>query len=187
MNIRLMLIPEYKDCTKCFINKPITDFRYRLKRDYYVYNSECQECERLFNHQYYNEKRDDPYFRLNNSLRGALYKSLKNYNISKTLENYMGCSLQFFYKWIEFQFDENMSWLNQGRYWHVDHTFPISKFDFTNEQNIYICWNWKNLRPLEAKENLSKHNKIDMVLYNNQFIKAKYFKMIIKNATTSNF
>ena len=49
INIRLMPIPNYKSCTKCFINKPITDFRLRLKRDYYVYNSSCKECERSYN------------------------------------------------------------------------------------------------------------------------------------------
>ena len=96
--------------------------------------------------------------------------------MSYTLDKYLGCSFEFFEVWIQFQFDQNMNWFNQGSYWHIDHVLPVSSFDFTIEQNIYICTTWINLRPLEAKENLSKHNKIDMTLYNNQLIKAEYFK-----------
>ena len=183
MNIRVIPYTQYKACTKCLANKPIKNFRYRLKRDYYIYNSQCKECELLYKHKYYNERKDDSYFKLHNSLRRGLHHSLRNYSKSETLEKYIGCSLQFFYKWIEYQFDANMNWSNEGHYWHIDHTFTISKFDFINEQNIYNCWNWANLRPLEARENLIKSNKIDMVLYNNQLIKAEYFKMTTTTTT----
>ena len=82
-----------------------------------------------------------------------------------------------------------MTWENQGSYWHVDHVLPVSSFDFTNEKNNKICTYLKNLRPLEAKEILSKHNKIDMVLYVKHIKKADYFekkKCFFNNATPSN-
>ena len=176
INIRIFESPPNKSCSTCLLNKPIINFGYRLKRDYYIHRSSCKQCELIYSHRYYNERKDDPYFKINNLLRERLSYSLKNYYKSSTLEQYIGCSLQFFHKWIEYQFDQNMNWSNQGNYWHIDHTLPISSFDFTNTNNIYICWNWVNLRPLEAKENLIKHNKIDMVLYNNQLIKADEFE-----------
>ena len=214
-NIRLMPIPNYKFCTKCFINKPITDFRYRLKRDYYVYNSSCIECEKSYNKIrnpiYYQNHREEilkyqkeyaqnhreeinnrckfnyqnnPDVSLKNKLRNSILGVLKR-GMSYTLDKYLECSFGFFKAWLQFQFVQNMNWFNQGSYWHINHVLPVSCFDFTIEQ--IICTNWINLRPLETKENLSKHNKIDMTLYNNQLIKAEYFKIILNNASPSNF
>ena len=47
---------------------------------------------------------------------------------------------------------------------HIDHIIPCSLFDHTNEEEIKKCWNWRNLRYLPAKENISKQNALDMDL-----------------------
>jgi hypothetical protein len=54
-----------------------------------------------------------------------------------------------------------MSWKNRGTYWHIDHIKPCSSFDLTNQEEIYKCYNWRNLRPLEKTENIIKSNFID--------------------------
>ena len=57
---------------------------------------------------------------------------------------------------IECQFKEGMSWENRKE-WHIDHIKPISKFQKnTSPKMINIL---SNLRPIWAKENLSKGNK----------------------------
>ena len=89
---------------------------------------------------------------------------------------YLGCSIDKLERWIEYQFNENMSWENYGSYWEIDHVLPVSKFDLTNEQNIYQCFNWRNLQPLEARENIRKSNKIILNMINNQILKAKKFE-----------
>ncbi len=55
-----------------------------------------------------------------------------------------------------------MTWDNYGK-WHIDHTIPISVFNFNRYTDIDFkrCWSLKNLSPMWAKENLVKHNKIN--------------------------
>jgi len=52
-----------------------------------------------------------------------------------------------------------MTWDNYGK-WHVDHIFPVSKADLTNEEELKKVCNYGNLQPLWAKENMSKGSKI---------------------------
>jgi hypothetical protein len=74
----------------------------------------------------------------------------------------IGLSMSNYIKWLEFQFDDKMSWDNYGTYWHIDHVMPCSLFDLTIEEEILKCFNWKNLRPLNGIDNIKKGNKIDM-------------------------
>ena len=60
-----------------------------------------------------------------------------------------------------------MSWNNCGSYWHFDHVRPCSSFNLSNDDQVLQCFNWKNLRPLEAKTNIRKGNKIDQRLIAN--------------------
>ena len=83
-------------------------------------------------------------------------------------------------KWIEFQFSDNMNWNNYGKYWHIDHVIPMASFNFSKEEDVKFCMNWKNLRPLEAKLNISKGCKVDENLYKYQLVKAEIFKMVMK-------
>ena len=62
---------------------------------------------------------------------------------------------------LESQFDENMTWENYGQ-WHIDHVYPQSKlpYDSLEHPNFQKCWALENLRPLCAKENIRKSDKI---------------------------
>ena len=44
--------------------------------------------------------------------------------------------------------------------WEIDHIIPISSFDLTKKENQILCFNYKNLQPLWAEDNLKKSNKI---------------------------
>jgi len=96
-------------------------------------------------------------------LRKKLNKLLNGYNTS--FYKLLGCSLEFFKDWMEFRFDENMTWENHGTYWEIDHVLPVSRFDFTNVLDMNVCWRWTNLQPLKKEENLSKSNKIMLSYY----------------------
>ena len=54
-------------------------------------------------------------------------------------------------------FKEGMSWENWGE-WHVDHIFPVSKFDPNTLMSVVNALD--NLQPLWAFDNLSKNNNI---------------------------
>lgn len=101
-------------------------------------------------------------------IKTIMNKRIRDYIKSKnkpTLE-FLGCSIKDFKKWIEYQFDENMNWDNMGSYWHFDHVKPCKSFNFSVESEILECYNWTNLRPLKASENISKGSKIDNNIIN---------------------
>lgn len=73
---------------------------------------------------------------------------------------YLGCTFEHLRSHIESQFVDGMSWDNYGvNGWHVDHIKPLSAFDLSVESNMYLAWNYTNLRPLWAKDNLCKGKK----------------------------
>lgn len=76
---------------------------------------------------------------------------------------------------LEKQFEPWMNWENYGKAsndkktWQIDHIYPQSKlpYDSLEHPNFQRCWSLENLRPLEAKENLRKGDKILIIEKNN--------------------
>jgi hypothetical protein len=99
-------------------------------------------------------------------IKSIMNKRIRDYirlKTKPTLE-FLGCSIEDFKKWIEYQFNEHMNWDNMGSYWSFDHVKPCNSFDFSDQQQILDCYNWTNLRPLKAIENSSKGSKIDNII-----------------------
>ncbi|ANB50578.1 hypothetical protein [Powai lake megavirus] len=118
-----------------------------------------------------NRYHTDPSYRTKKILRSRLAKVLKGEKKSKKTLEYVGMELPQLREWMEFQFDKNMTWNNQGIYWDIDHVTPCSSFDLSIEKEIYECFNWKNIRPLSKKENSNKSNKIlEQDIYNHKKI-----------------
>lgn len=55
-----------------------------------------------------------------------------------------------------------MSWQNYGDHWHIDHVIPIKKFNTLNDDEANICFNWRNVTPMRADENMKKKANIDL-------------------------
>jgi hypothetical protein len=126
-------------CKYCKEVKPKSRFRHnRLK---------CKDCER-----------DDPPEKLKRYVRARIFSCLKQTKNKHTHE-YLGCTPAEYLKWL-LSNTNNFTLENYGKVWHIDHIIPLSKFDFTNEQDKLVAFNWRNTMPLLAKENLSKNNKI---------------------------
>jgi hypothetical protein len=115
-------------------------------------------------------------FKIGQILRSKIHKMLKNQKTSYT--KYIGCDIEWFKKWIEFRFDENMNWNNFGSYWQIDHILPMSLFDFTKDNNIMICFHWTNLQPLESTENRQKSNKLKLHYYYNNIVNVYRFNKL---------
>ncbi|MBF0290340.1 MAG: hypothetical protein HQM14_21210 [SAR324 cluster bacterium] len=100
--------------------------------------------------------------RLAQVLRGRVKTALKSQNATKNEKTtvLLGCSVEFLRQHLESQFSRKMTWENYGNYWHIDHIVPCHSFDLTDPEQQKICFNWQNLQPLEAKENISKNNKL---------------------------
>lgn len=99
------------------------------------------------------ERREtDPLYKLTHYLRTSFNRYVKKEN--STFE-YIGIDKYEFFKYIESRFTEGMTWDNYGK-WHIDHIKPLASFDFSTEEEIYKAWNYKNLQPLWAEDNLKK-------------------------------
>jgi Uri superfamily endonuclease len=79
--------------------------------------------------------------------------------LKTNLYKIIGCGNKKFKEHITKTFDKNMNWENYGS-WHIDHIVPKSYFNLENKDEFAICWNYRNLRALNAKENLHKSNKL---------------------------
>ena len=49
-----------------------------------------------------------------------------------------------------------MTWENYGSVWEIDHIKPISKFDFSVEENIFQAFNYNNTQPLFKTTEIAK-------------------------------
>lgn len=107
-----------------------------------------------------NRWKNDINFRIMENMRGRIYKALKSNSKSKKTIDLIGCTLDELKQHLENLFSEGMSWENYGK-WHVDHKKPCSLFDFTLESDQKACFNYNNLQPLWAEDNLRKSNKYE--------------------------
>ena len=113
------------------------------------------------------KKRKDPLVKLRKSISGFIYQGLKSVNLNKTPEGcmkYIDYTMEELKKHIENQFENWMTWKNQGTtikgYWQIDHIIPSSLYDWSDEEEIRKCWNLRNLRPLCSITNVSKYNNL---------------------------
>jgi hypothetical protein len=105
-------------------------------------------------------RRLDPKFRVLESISQSMRHYLRGKN-GKTWTDLVGYTPEQLRNHIEKRFKHGMSWENYGK-WHVDHIIPVTVFNFQTPDDIDFkkCWSLKNLRPLWAKENISKGNKL---------------------------
>ena len=108
-------------------------------------------------------RESNPLVKLSDNISTGIHGSLKSGKGGLRWELLVGYTLNDLRKHLEKQFNGEMGWHNQGRYWHIDHIIPISAFNFESYNDIDFkrCWALSNLRPLEATANLTKHSKID--------------------------
>lgn len=92
---------------------------------------------------------------LRSRVRSAIVNNCGN-KAYKTIE-LIGCTVPELKIHLEKQFKPGMSWNNYGmRGWHIDHIIPCAYFDLKNIEEQKICFNYKNLQPLWAIDNLQK-------------------------------
>lgn len=169
-----------KTCSKCNCIKEATKYRFRSNvciecEKYAMYEWRKQNPEKFKEHlQRYRSKQEfrekiNEYRRNRYNLEHierviqlcrcrvrSLIRSKKN-GLHYEL---LGCSYNWLIKWLEYNFDDTMSWDNYGKIWHIDHIRPCASFNMDNTEEQKICFNWKNLAPLSAIENSKKCAKI---------------------------
>lgn len=103
----------------------------------------------------------EPMYRLSRSIRTLLNQAFKIKNVTKARKtvDILGCDITTFKTHIESQFLPDMGWHNRSA-WHIDHIMPLAGAH--TEEELYKLNHYTNLRPLWAKDNLSKGSTIDI-------------------------
>jgi hypothetical protein len=83
------------------------------------------------------------------------YAEKHDYKKTTKIYQTLGCTQQELLQHIEKQFLKGMNWKNRNL-WHIDHIIPMDSAK-TLEDN-YKLNHFTNLRPMWAKDNLSKKN-----------------------------
>lgn len=76
---------------------------------------------------------------------------------------YFGLDIETYRKWIEIQFTSDLSWDNFSTSWQFDHIVPVAYFDFNNEEDLKLCWNFINIRVEQIDHNRNRGNRIDVL------------------------
>jgi len=138
----------------------------KIAREYYYKHREkminaaagyAKKNREKINNRIKNKIKSDPTYKLKLTLQSRTSAALTKYS-SSAFEEFLGCTIQEARKHLESLFKPGMTWLNHGK-WHIDHIKPVSSFNLRKKDQIYRCFNYKNLQPLWAKENLSKGAK----------------------------
>ena len=149
------------------------------------------EYQRKYNSKYYKNYKDDIQYILRNKgvHKTRFFLIEKKTNLDE-FQDTIGCSSNFFRKWIQWQFNSKMNWNNygiKGGYWDLDHVNPISNFILSKNNNFTKCFHWSNVRPLKRTLNGKKHKKIEPFNCVLQELKVNHFKKIHNHLHNESF
>jgi len=107
-----------------------------------------------------NSKKTDISYVTKKKLRGRVYVALKRGVKSNSTMELLGCTIDEFKLHFESLFTEGMNWDKyiDGQI-HIDHITPCSHFDLSIKSHQFLCFNWRNLQPLWAIDNLIKGDR----------------------------
>jgi hypothetical protein len=109
----------------------------------------------------------------------ALRRYAFDKNASSFYAPYFGLDIQYFRKWVELQFDGEMNWGNFSETWQFDHIVPVGYFNFKEERDLRLCWNFTNIRAEKLEKGLKSGKKGDILA-----AKA-HFALLAKDANYS--
>jgi len=76
---------------------------------------------------------------------------------------YFGLDIDNMRKWFEIQFETGVVWDDFGKKWQFDHIIPVTYFDFSNESELKMCWNFTNIRVEPFQRNKDRGNRLDIL------------------------
>lgn len=96
---------------------------------------------------------------------------------------YFGLDIENIRKWFEVQFDHGIAWDDFGKKWQFDHIIPVTYFDFSNESELKMCWNFTNIRVEQFQRNKDRGNRLDVLAargYFNELYKTTSYPPCLK-------
>lgn len=150
----------YRENNKEYLSSYFKDRYLSNKSDVLEYRKEYYQANKIKINQYVKDKYEsDVPFKLATNLRKRMSKMIRRSQKSGSAVKDMGCSVEELKIHLESQFQEGMTWENYGE-WHIDHIYPLSKFDLFDREEFLKACHYKNLQPLWSQDNLKKSNKV---------------------------
>lgn len=103
------------------------------------------------------------HFREKRKWQIALRRYLLTKNKSSFYAPYFGLDIEKFREWITIQFSEDLHWNNFSTAWQFDHIVPVAYFDFADDDDLRLCWNFTNIRVEKLVQNKNRGNRIDVL------------------------
>src|ERR1700730_8130930 len=108
----------------------------------------------------------------------ALRRYALDQNRSSFYAPYFGLDIIHFRKWIEIQFDDEMNWDNFSSNWQFDHILPVVYFNFEEEPDLRLCWNFINIRAEKLQLGKNMDRRVDVIVakayFQNLFQRTSY-------------
>jgi hypothetical protein len=105
----------------------------------------CKKCNADLLSEHFGFKRNGDVYKTCIGCRKRCKKYYKIKSKSKKLPLSLGCPIEDFLKYIEDQFDENMSWDNFTIDWHLRHKTPIK--NIKTREDLHKYFGWENVIP----------------------------------------
>jgi hypothetical protein len=139
-----------------YIKNRMTKIEYQRR-----YSIENRELVLESKRNYHYEKMEScAIYRSAKRIRSLIYVSLGVKKSEKT-EEILGCKISEFKEHLERQFTKGMSW-ERFKEIHIDHIIPLSSAE--TEEDVIALNHYTNLRPLWAKDNLSKSSRMEFLI-----------------------
>jgi hypothetical protein len=132
--------------------------KYRQKNNKYIkeYRRKYSQANKTIRNQKIKIRlKNDINFKIRNALRARVAAAIKHNHKSTCTMELIGCSVKELKYYLSKQFKPGMSWKNHGK-WHIDHKIPCCKFNLSIPEEQRNCFNYRNLQPLWAEDNLKK-------------------------------
>lgn len=105
---------------------------------------------------------NDPQYAIRKAIRTRINIAIKRGYKAGTTVELLGCSMEFYFNYLESLFDDRMNWSNwgQGRdnsTWHIDHIKQLKDFaDLTDPEQQKQAFHYTNTRPMWGSENIRR-------------------------------
>lgn len=99
----------------------------------------------------------------------ALRRYVLEKALSKPYAPYFGLDIANMRLWFEYQFENGLNWDSFGKEWQFDHIVPVTYFDFADEQELKMCWNFTNLRVERIQKNKDRGARLDVLAAKDYF------------------
>jgi hypothetical protein len=101
----------------------------------------------------------------------ALRRYVLERNICFDYAPYFGLDIENMRKWFECQFKQGIGWDDFAKKWQFDHIIPVTYFDFSNQNELKMCWNFTNIRVQALHNNKDRTNRLDVIGAKNYYTK----------------